>query len=279
MALESGAQGRYDTLLVDRDGPTVWITLNRPERLNALNDVMFSELSVALEHERRSDARVIVLRGAGTSFSAGHDLSRDATEVVEPGDSVEDRDRQAEYIEHFLRIWEHPKPVIAMVHGYCIAGASQLCTFCDLTIVAEDAVITASPMLPLGGGFISPLWAFLIGPKRAKQMSFVAGHRISGTTAAAWGWANFAVPASELEREVRELAHAIARTPPSVLRMKKVAINRVLDLQGFRMAAFMGTESDVIVHETDAVESIKDAVQEHGLKEAIRRFEAGELES
>jgi hypothetical protein len=87
------------------------------------------------------------------------------------------------------------------------------------------------------------------------------------------------VSASELEREVRELALAIARTPPSVLRMKKVAINRVLDLQGFRMAAFMGTESDVIVHETDAVASIKDTVQQHGLKEAIRRFEAGELES
>jgi enoyl-CoA hydratase len=268
---------RFETLLLEREGAIAWITLNRPERLNALNGVMFDELAAALETERRSDSRVIVLRGAGTSFSAGHDLGRDSTEVVEPGDSVADRDRQAEYVEHFLRIWEHPKPVIAAVHGYCIAGASQLCTFCDLTIVAEDAVITASPMLPLGGGFISPLWAFLVGPKRAKHMSFVAGHRISGATAADWGWANFAVPAAALEGAVRELALAIARTPPSVLRMKKVAINRVVDLQGFRMAAFMGTESDVIVHETDAVESLKAAIQDLGLKEAIRRFEAGDL--
>jgi enoyl-CoA hydratase len=267
----------YETIELAREGPVSWLTLNRPERLNALSDRMFAELAAALEQERETDSRVIVLRGAGRAFSAGHDLSPDATEVLEPGDAVVDRDRQASYIDHFLRIWEHPKPVIAAVHGYCIAGASQLCTFCDLTIVADDAVITASPVLPLGGGFISPLWAFLVGPKRAKQMSFVAGHRISGATAAEWGWANVAVPAADLEARTRELALAIAKTPASVLRMKKLAINRVSELQGFRMAAMMGTETDVLVHETDAVETMKQALQELGLKETIRRFEAGEL--
>ena len=267
----------YENLGLVREGPLTWLTLDRPERLNALNDRMLGELAVALDHERTTESRVILLRGAGRAFSAGHDLSSDATEVTEPGDAVVDRDRQASYIEHFLRIWEHPKPVVAMVHGYCMAGASQLCTFCDLTVVADDAVISASPALPLGGGFISPLWAFLIGARRAKHLSFVAGQRISGATAVEWGWANLAVPASELEERTRELALAIARTPASVLRMKKVAINRVSELQGFRMAALMGTETDVLIHETDAVESMKRAIQEHGLKETIRRFEAGEL--
>ena len=265
------------TVDVQYDGPVTWLTLNRPERLNAIDERMFADLAAALDTERDSDSRVIVLRGAGRAFSAGHDLAQDSIEVTEPGDSVADRDRQASYIDHFLRIWEHPKPVIAAVHGYCIAGASQLCTFCDLTIVADDAVITASPVLPLGGGFISPLWAFLVGPKRAKQMSFIAGERISGATAADWGWANLAVPAGELEARVREIALAIARTPPSVLRMKKVAINRVAELQGFRVAALMGTETDVLIHETDDVERIKRTLQDVGLKEAIRRFEAGEL--
>jgi enoyl-CoA hydratase/carnithine racemase len=261
-----------DELVVERDGPVTLLTLNRPERLNALNGAMLDRLRAALAAERRSDSRVIVIRGAGRAFSAGHDLSMDSDEVVEPGDSVADRDRQASYIDLFFQIWDHPKPVVAAVHGYCMAGATQLVTFCDFTVVAEDAVVTASPVLPLGGGFISPLLAYKVGVNKARLLSFVPGYRMSGVEAADWGWATTAVPAADLDAHVRWLASSIARTPASVLRMKKIAINRVLELQGFRTVAYVGAETDVVVHETDDVGRIKSYIHDHGLKAAIAEF-------
>lgn len=264
------------SLLVERSGPVTWLTLNRPHRLNALNDDLLGRLAVALEDERRSDSSVLVLRGAGRAFSAGHDLSSDSEEVVMPGDSVADRERQASYIELFLKLWDHPKPVIAAVHGYCIAGAAQLATFADVVIVADDAKISASPMLPLGGGFISPLWAFSVGASRAKLMSFIPGRQITGKQAAEWGWAAESVPAEDLTEHVAQVAAAMARTPSSILRMKKIAINRTLELQGLRLTALMGTETDVVVHNTAEVLAIKAAIERDGFKEVRRKFDAGE---
>jgi enoyl-CoA hydratase/carnithine racemase len=266
----------YSEIEVSREGRVAWITFNRPQRLNAFSDGLLRELDHVLEAERDSDSRVLVLRGAGRAFSAGFDVSSDAEEIAPGFDAVELRDRQAEHAERWLRIWDHPKPVIAAVHGYCMAGATQMCVFCDLTVVAEDAVIAASPALPLGGGFISPMWSYLVGPKRAKQMSFVAGERISGATAVDWGWANYAVPADELTESVAELAARIAMTPSSMLRMKKLSNNRAMELQGFRTMALMGAETNTVVHETEAVRGFQGMIREHGLKEAIRRFEAGE---
>ena len=123
-----------DCLLVEREGPICWLTFNRPEVLNALNGAMLARLGEELEKERVSDSRVIVIQGAGRAFSAGHDLSNDSVEVTEPGDAVDDRERQASYIDLFMRIWDHPKPVIASIHGYCMAGATQLAIFCDFVI-------------------------------------------------------------------------------------------------------------------------------------------------
>jgi len=266
----------YTEIEVSREGRVAWITFDRPQRLNAFNDTLLDELDRALEAERDSDSRVLVLRGSGRAFSAGFDVSGDAEEIAPGFDAVELRDRQAEHAERWLRIWDHPKPVIAAVHGYCMAGATQLCVFCDLTVVAEDAVIAASPALPLGGGFISPMWSYLVGPKRAKQMSFVVGERISGATAAEWGWANYAVPAEQLTESVAELAAKIARTPSNILRMKKLSNNRMMEMQGFRTMATMGAESNTILHETEAVRGFQGMIRDHGLKEAIRRFEAGE---
>ena len=263
-------------LEVRHEGRVAWISFNRPERLNAFSDGLLTELDQALEEERRSDSRVLVLRGNGRAFSAGFDVSGETTEIAAGVDSVETRDRQASHAERWLRIWDHPKPVIAAVHGYCIAGATQMCCFCDLTVVAEDAVIAASPALPLGGGFISPMWSYMVGPKRAKQMSFVAGERISGATAAEWGWANYAVPAERLDQEVGELAARVARTPANLLRIKKLSNNRALEMQGFRTMATLGADANAVAHESAAVKGFQESIRVHGLKGAIERFEAGE---
>jgi enoyl-CoA hydratase len=263
------------TILLEREGPLTWLTLNRPERLNAMNGELLHEISDALSAlAADEDTRVIAIRGAGRAFSSGYDIERDESAVAEDRDIVEDYDAHVGHLERFLQIWDHPKPVIACVHGYCLAGATQLCVMCDITVVAEDAVI-GLPSLPMGGGYITPLWVPLVGPKRAKQMSFVAGSQIDGTTASLWGWANYAVPAEELEPNVRELALEIARIPAAVLRMKKVAINRVADVMGFRTIVPMGAETDALLHFSAPIAEMSDSIKEHGLKGAIARFREG----
>lgn len=264
-------------LLVERDGPIVWATLNRPDRLNALNTEIFESLTALLERERTTDSKVIILRGAGRAFSAGHDLGSDSNEVTQPGDAVDDRDRQASYIEAALKIFDHPKPVIAAIHGYCIGGSTQLALFADFVIAAEDARISASPMLPLGGGFITPLLSYRIGVDRAKLMSYSPGFQITGKTAADWGFAIESVPEAELFDRARELALSISRTPSSVLHMKKVALNRTLEIQGFRTIAFIGAETDVVVHGADEVKAYKALIEKQGLKETLRAYKAGEI--
>ena len=264
----------YKTILLERDRTLTWLTLNRPDKLNAMNATVLDEFSAALDFlSTHEESRVIAIRGAGRAFSAGYDIERpdpaDAREI----DIVEDYEHHVGHLDRFLRIWDFPKPVIACVHGYCLAGATQLCVFCDITVVADDAVI-GLPAIPLGGGYITPLWVPLVGPKRAKQMSFVAGSQISGKTSSEWGWANYSVPREELEQNVRELAWSIARIPASTLRMKKIAINRVADAMGFRNIVPMGAETDALLHYSEAVKALARSIQEHGLKGAIGEFNA-----
>lgn len=264
----------WENLLVERDGPVTWLTLNRPERLNALDDSLLENLGAALEESARTEARVVVIRGAGRSFCAGYDISPDSSEVgyaAERG-PVEDRDRLLGNIELYTRIWRHPAPVIAAVHGHCVAGGAQMASMCDITIAAEEAVIMTSPTIPLGGGYLSPLWVHRVGAQRAKLMSFDAGRRISGRTAAEWGWAAEAVPAEELQEHVRRTAHSIARTPGPLLRLKKEAVNRIVELEGLLTYARTGAETDALLHLTPEVQEYQRWIRELGLKGAVARF-------
>jgi enoyl-CoA hydratase len=131
----------------------------------------------------------------------------------------------------------------------------------------------SSPSLLIGGGYLSPLWVHLTGPKRAKLVSFDAGHRISGKTAAEWGWATHSVPEGEFESHVKELAHSIARTPGNVLRMKKEALNRATELQGLLTYARMGAETDALLHQSAEVKEVQSWIRDMGLKAAIKRFQ------
>jgi enoyl-CoA hydratase/carnithine racemase len=268
----------YETIELERDEGLTWLTLNRPERLNAMNWTLLEEMSQALTFlAGDATTRVIAIRGAGRAFCSGYDIERDESEIAGAveRDIVADHDLLVQHLSRFLQIWDHPKPVIASVHGYCLAGATQLCVFCDITVVAEDAIV-GLPALPAGGGYITPLWTPLVGPKRAKQMSFVPSSRISGVTASEWGWANYAVPADELESNVRELARNIAKIPAPILRMKKMAINRVWDVMGFRTIVNMGAETDALLHYSNPVKELAAMIRESGLKGAIARFNEGE---
>jgi enoyl-CoA hydratase len=268
----------YETVLLERDGPLTWLVLNRPHRLNALNGALMRDLAASLDALAADrSTRVIAIRGAGRAFCAGYDIERDEEEIggLAHRSVVEDRARLERNIEVFMKAWRHPKPVIAAVHGYCIAGGTQLATLCDMTVVTESVQI-AVPTIPVGGGYVSPMWVPLVGPKRAKQLSFVAGDRISGSTAALWGWANYAVADDQIFDDVRALAQRIARTPADVLTIKKAAVNRAADIMGWSAIMPLGAESDALLHNTQSVQLLNELIKRDGLKETMRAFTAGE---
>lgn len=176
----------YSQIRIEHEGPLTWIILDRPDHANALSNELLDEFTHALESLKTTGGRVLAIRGEGRGFSAGYDVGQ--VGVPKAADPVADRDRLRRNLDRFLAIWDHPKPVIAAVHGYCLAGATQLCVYTDITIVAEDSRI-GEPSIPIGGGYIAPLWAPLVGPKRAKELAFVPGNSIDGRTAVEWGWA------------------------------------------------------------------------------------------
>jgi enoyl-CoA hydratase len=259
----------YGTIRIEHEGPLTWIVLDRPERANALSSELLDEFSEALDALRDEGRPVLAIRGEGNGFSAGYDLDQ----VGNAGrpDPVADRARLQRNVERYLAIWDHPKPVIAAVHGYCLAGATQMCVFTDITVVAHDARI-GEPSLPIGGGYIAPLWAPLVGPKRAKELAFVPGNSIDGRTAVEWGWANHSVPVDELIPAVEGLAERIALTPPEVLRVKKLSINRAMEATGVRHATSSVAEMDALLHTTPAVLELREWIAEVGLKQAMASY-------
>ncbi len=271
----------YEHIRIDHEGPLSWLVLNRPDRANALSAAMLDEISHALEALKTEGGPVIGIRGEGKGFCAGMDLDQ---AIAGPGDSntgklkadavvdpIADRERLRRNVERWLAIWDHPKPVIAAVHGFCIAVATQLCIFADITIVTDDAKI-GEPTIPIGGGFLAPVWSTLVGPKRAKELAFVAGNSIDGPTAVEWGWVNHSVPASKLLETVAALAARIAQVPPDVLRIKKLSINRSAEAQGFREALSHVAEMDALLHLSPSVLALKKRVSEVGLKAVIAEY-------
>ena len=264
----------YDHIRLEDRGFMTWIVLDRPESANALSHDLLDELSGALAALKADGGTVIGIRGEGRGFSAGYDLAALDLESAS-FDPIADRERLQRYVDGWLELWDHPKPIIAAVHGYCIGGATQLCTYADITIVAEDVKI-GQAMIPVGGGFVTPLWVPLVGPKRAKELAFVAGDTLDGRTAVEWGWANRAVPADELISATEELAERVARMPADVLRIKKLSINRAAEATGPRGATAGVAEMDALLHAAPSVQAIRDWVAEVGVKAAVEAYRTGQ---
>jgi enoyl-CoA hydratase len=248
-----------------------WLVLDRPEKLNAFNSDLLREFTEALNALAADDrVSVIVLRGEGRAFSVGYDVAggKDYSGRVR---ALDDWLSLRSKIDTWLDVWRCPKPVIAAVHGYCMGGATMLAVCCDLTVVAKDAVI-GWPSVPLGAGLLSPVSAWLIGPKKAKELSYIVGSRMSGEEAADWGWANYAVAAAEVNDRALALARRISKTPVELLQVKKRALNRVMDMQGFSEAIMFGAEFDAIAHDSVSVEETTAQIERDGLKQTIRYF-------
>ena len=268
--MESALGFEYRNLRIEQAGVLTWIVLNRPDKANALSNELLDEFSDVLKRLEKEGGAVIGIRGEGRGFSSGYDLEQ-VGKVGSSVDPVADRERLRKNLDRYLAMWDHPKPIIAAVHGYCMAGATQMCVYADLTVVADDVRI-AEPTLPIGGGYIAPTWTPLVGPKRAKELAFIPGNSIDGPTAVEWGWANHCVPASELLAAVEFLAHRIAKTPPAVLRIKKLSINRAAEACGFRQAGAAVAEMDALLHLTPDVLELKKWIGEVGLKAAIAAY-------
>ena len=261
----------YDVLYEVTD-KVARITLNAPERLNALDENTYGALLAALdEFEGDEEARVAVLSGTGTSFCAGANL-KSLSETAPASSLWERRARIRSHAELWIRIWDHPKPIIAQVHGHCLGAGVLLAASCDITIVARDAVI-GWPKLPVGGGYISHMVSWHIGPKRAKEMSFIAGSTIDGKTAAEWGLANRAVDPDTLGDEVAQMAAQISLMPNSLLELKKRSINSVFNHAGYREEVLQSADRDAMSHEDPGVLKARDWIKTDGFKSAQQRYE------
>jgi enoyl-CoA hydratase len=264
-----------EVLLYRQAGAVARITLNRPEKRNAQNLAMLSELGPALARaDSDPEVRVIVMEGAGPCFSAGHDLAENAfdPEVARRRASMETRvelERRL-YWQPALELRDAAKPTIAQVHGHCIAAGLMLAAMCDLVVAAEDAVFS-DPVLRMGAAGVElpvELWAF--GPKRAKEILYT-GRTVDAQTAFEWGFVNRLVPRERLAAEVDELAAAIAAMPPEAVRLTKLSINRSLDLVGMT-ASF---EQHFDVHQVShATEESRRLLEERRRAGDVRRYVA-----
>jgi enoyl-CoA hydratase/carnithine racemase len=264
----------YETVTYETDGRVATVTLNRPEKLNAISMQLQTELIAALEEaEADPGIHAAVVQGAGRAFCTGYDITAGGTGG---GGVTGDRDGLERIMRGWLRIWDMRLAVVAKVHGYCLAGGTQLATICDVGFVADDCRV-GTPQLPLGAGYVGSAWTWLVGPKRAKEMFFPTGEMITGTQAADWGLFNHAVPPDELDDAVAAYVAKVVRTPKEIIALQKQSANRIQELQGFREAMMQAVEVDAIAHASRPVRAINEYIGANGLQEALRAFKAGEI--
>jgi enoyl-CoA hydratase len=251
-------------------GPTAWITLDRPEKLNAVTHAMYGRVGRLMRRAGEDDAVLsVVLHGNGRAFSAGYDLS--AGRTGSGGSAVQRARSLREVNETRYTIFNLPKPTIAMVQGYCIGGACDLALACDLILASDDASF-GFPEVRYGGGEPFLLLPYLVGPRRAKELLFT-GDRIDAREAERIGLVNHVVPLAELEDQTRRLCEFLTSIPLETLRAIKAGVNRVLELQGFTSAVEhnvdrMTLASVSIASDEDAFAR---AVATGGVKGAVRR--------
>jgi enoyl-CoA hydratase len=249
------------------------LTLNRPEKRNALNHALRGQLLNALvEGDAAADVRVQIVRGAGACFSAGYDLGGGNEGQAPPyytagGDGHWPRHVTAGW----MSIWDLGKPVIAQVHGYCLAGGRELATGCDLVYVAEDAKI-GYPAVRFGVPDMQ-FHAWLVGMRMGMEM-MLTGDSISGTEAARLGWATRAYPAAQLEARVLEMAARIAQMPADLVQINKRLVHRQMEMMGMRTALRVGTELCALGTHQKTLHEFMRRVRAEGLTAALSQRDA-----
>jgi enoyl-CoA hydratase len=263
----------YSVILVDDPAEGVRrITLNRPEKRNALFHPLRGEILEALrEADQDESVRVSIVRGAGKCFSAGYDLGGgneglDLPFFTSHGDGQWPR----HVTEGWMSIWDLAKPVIAQVHGYCLAGGSELASGCDLIYVAEDAQI-GYPAVRFGVPDMH-FHAWTMGMRKAME-AMLTGDSMSGVEAVRLGWANEAFPVEELDEAVVAVASKIAKLPPDIVQINKRVVHRQMEVMGLRTGVRIGTELCALGTRQESMRAFISEMQK-GLTEALTKRDA-----
>ena len=245
------------------------LTLNRPERLNALHAGALHEINAAMDQaEADADVRVIVVSGAGRAFSSGFDLKAQMEQKPE-GDAVWRGILDLDF-DTTMRFWNSPKPTIAAVHGACLAGAFELAMACDITIADEDATF-GEPELKFGAGIVTLLLPWMTSPKQAKRIILSADDRIPAREALAMGLVSRVVAPGTHLAEALRTARGIALMDPNLVVQTKKALNRTYDIQGMPTALRMALDIDHTIesHGSPDKRAFMDIARERGMREAI----------
>ena len=272
----------FETLRYAVDGRIARITLNRPERLNAIVPAMPREIRLAVERANADDdVHVIVLEGAGRAFCAGYDLKDFAEGHIDspctqsmPWDPMIDYRTMKGFTDDFFSLWRSYKPTIAKVQGFAVAGGSDIALCCDLVVMADDAKIGYMPAR-VWGCPTTAMWVYRLGAEKAKRM-LLTGDTIDGRTAKEWGLVIDAVPEAELEAAVMNLAQRMASVPKNQLMMQKLMINQAYDNMGLANTQMIATLFDGITRHSPEGQWFKQYAEEKGFHEAVRLRDSGE---
>ncbi|WP_421937861.1 enoyl-CoA hydratase-related protein [Phenylobacterium sp.] len=253
-------------LLTDSPAPGVRrLTLNRPEKRNALSNQLRGELFAALEAaDKDPEVRVIVLRGAGTCFSSGYDLAG-LGEL--PFHTAGAQGQWARHVvEGCFRMWDLAKPIIGQVHGWCLAGGSELAFACDLVYIAEDAQVGYQAVRTMSSPD-NQFYPWLMGMRAGMEL-MLTGDSISGVEAARLGFANRAYPLDELEPAVTAMAERIAKVDPELAQLNKRLVHRQMEAMGLRAGLRAGTDLHALGWHTKASREFM-AQMRQGVKQAL----------
>ena len=271
----------YSTLKIAVEGRIATITLNRPERLNAINDDMPGEIRQAVEAANADDrVHVIVVRGAGNAFCAGYDLKHyaegDPTNIITqpmPWDPMIDYKFMKKNTDDFMSLWRSYKPTIARVHGYAAAGGSDIATCCDFLVMEDKARIGYMPVRVWGCP--SPaMWVYRLGAMRAKRL-MLTGDLINGKQAHEWGLATEVAPLRKLDAAVKKLADRIAGVPKNQLMMLKLVINQAVDAMGLEQTQMFATVFDGITRHSPEGLWFKRYAETYGFPAAVEWRDSG----
>jgi len=274
--------GEFESILYQKEKGRVRITLSRPQKLNAITLKMMVELNEALwEADNDRDVHCVIIKGAGRAFSSGYDLNGDDRDVpvsriedkdtnkYRGGRSVDDDAWQLERAQRYrMAIFDMHKPSIAQVHGFCLAGGTDIALLCDMVIASDDALFGFPPARNLGA-LPNNMWLYHVGPQWAKRLT-MTGDMISGKEAQQIGLVLKTVPTEHLEHEVEQLADRLALIDPDLLSANKRIINLALELQGARTLQRLAAENDVRGHYAAAAGDYMRAYNDRGLAAALK---------
>jgi enoyl-CoA hydratase len=261
----TGSDADRNSGLVLRE-PAPWgvrLVLNRPDKLNAISRDLREALVVAIREAVADErVRVIAIAGAGRAFCSGYDLAEG-----QPASAWAWRELLAEDVAATMTIWRCPKPVIAQVHGYALAGGLELAMACDLIVAAEDARL-GEPEIRFGSAPVTLLMPFLVGQKKTREL-LLTGDLIDAREAERIGLVNRVVAADRLAAEVDSLADRLARVPPDVMAPTKLMLNRAMEAAGFVAAVEMGLDVQSFINMSETSRAFEEIVRRDGLKAAL----------